>query len=171
MWNPFKTQLPHNTVYVPVADPVGNDPNDVVLLANTVELDDADYADVLVSPLRGNLDDLDPAWHPEYAGAFVRELVYTPGQTYHYTDAGVVDPNPSLPGTVELNIAHGPVDGNAMDAFQTGNRQQLMSVPPGANGPVVGGPDYAQTVSDAYFQQAFIGISNEAATAAMVAAI
>lgn len=183
MRNPFRTQLPL-TSYAPV--PVQEPDSDTwARHPNTVELDDADYPDTLISPERGAVNN---TWNPEelpaYNPATRRELIHTPSQ---FTEYSSTNPAPgsggsldlttpvdvgSIPATVSLDVLDGPVSGFAMDAHSwSGTRAVLRGPNAGAYGPVVGGPDYANVVSLAEFQEQFASYSNDASSVANVNAI
>lgn len=171
MWNPFKKELPASMIsYSPQANVVGPDSNSLVF-PNAVTLDDGYYPDTVIAGGRGNLGDTNQEVLPAYAGQDKRYIVEQPGYVFEQRFVGPTDASAHVPGTVYVNAFDGPVTGSAMDNYQAGNRQQLMATPPGAHGPVKGGQDYSQIAYAAYWQQAFASYSNEAATAAQLAAI
>lgn len=179
MWNPFKAKLTSAYQYSPLASAIEND-TDSHPLHNSVNLDDAIFPDTTANQYRGNVGNIDQGQRPGYAGDDRRELVYSPDALPGYnflspapgsTDLIAPRDSNSVPGTTSLNVMHGPVTGSAMDEYQTGNRQILMTAPPGSHGPVVGGPDYSTTVAYATFQEAFSSYSNAATDNAIVSAI
>ncbi len=119
---------------------------------------------------------------PAYAGPQGRQILEIPAQQMKYTslapapgseDLVLPRDSGSVPGTAYENIMYGPVSGYNMDhdGYQVGHIQVLMSVPPGAIGPVTGGEDYATLVSNAQFQAAFEQYSNLPSSQAIVSAI
>lgn len=178
MFNPFRTRVPVGT-FNPAASGQPNS-GDIAYIHNTIDLDDPVYADQLTPPYRGAVGDIVQGDRPAYAGEDKRVLVYQPDALPGYnflspapgsTDLSMPRDFNSVPGTSQLNYMEGPVTGSAMDVYQTGNRQVLASTPPGQYGPVVGGDDYSQIVSNATFQQAFAEYSNAPSDQAIVSAI
>lgn len=178
MRNPFKQTLPGIT-YSPEPSQVESDPDSYVK-PNAIELGDEYYPDTLVPAFRGDVGNIDQTMRPAYAGQDKREIVYQPGPLPEYsflapapgsTDLIAPRDSGSVPGTAYENIMAGPVTGFALDQYQEGNRQALLSTPPGAHGPVVGGDDYSNIVTQATWQQAFAEYSNAASDQAIVRAI
>lgn len=183
MRNPFRTPLPLS--YNPYPNDIKADTNSTVH-SNTVYLDDVVYPDAVAeSDSASNFGDLQvqPSYDDSIDPAGIRrELIFTPGIVNGYefvtqengqTDVAVPEDFGGIPGTVSLNVFHGPVSGNAMDEWQVGARTQLESTPPQYTGPVTGFPDadYATQLAYATYQQQLADYSSAVNTDAMVAAI
>jgi hypothetical protein len=186
MRNPFKTTLvtgaPLSSSYSVAPSIIAADTNDTVQ-ESAVTLDDVVYADAFPNPDRGFINDETQTWGntPAYAGETHREILFSPEELPGYNFLSPTANSSdnlserrdamSIPGTNYLNVMDGPVTGSQMDVFQEGNRQQLLTTPPGYNGPVVGGTDYSQLVSQAYWQESFAQYSTAASTQALVSAV
>lgn len=187
MRNPFTTSMRpapgQYGGYVPVDNGGGyaqaesdNPPTDVALArTDAVQLDDGDYPDSVVGPLRANIDPLNQTAWPAYAGIEDNAVPFIPVQQGTQVFQGqfaLPDPTVgSVPGTASLPVRGGPVTGDAMDVYQDGNVQQTSSQPPGAFGPVVGGTDQSQLITQAYYQQLIDSYSTASSDQAMVRAI
>jgi hypothetical protein len=144
--------------------------------------DEVAYPELPVSAYRSNTGELFQDSAPEYAGTYALGFENSPGVLY---DNSSVAPAPGstdlaaprydggVSGTNRIIRSDGPVAGHGTDGGEswTGNRADLYRSNPNYNGPVVGGPDYANSLGSAYFADTMAGYSEIAATSAMVSAV
>lgn len=177
MWNPFTTPM-QSSAY---ENPMPVDSTDEYVAPETVQLDDAYIPTDEPYEYYGVTGEMGQTANPGYAGEGSRTLIVQPtqstdtGYSFLFPAPGSVDlttPRDSggIPGTDELNVRNGPVNGSAMDNY--GNlRQGLSTTPPGYYGPVQGGTPQDQLASQAYWQESFARYSNAASDQAMVASV
>jgi hypothetical protein len=177
---------PYNPAYGGDSAATPNDPdtqNQYNPGNGTVALDDGYIPGGEPFPYHGQVNDMPGTqiYRPAFSGAHKREIVQTPGQMHEQV---FLAPTPnssdnlvrsrtadSISATDYLNYMHGPVTGNALDVWEHEYRQELSATPPGAYGPVVGGPDYSNVVSQASYQEAYADYSTAVSTQAIVSAI
>lgn len=135
-----------------------------------------------VEAYRSNTGELFQDSAPEYAGTYTPGFENSPGVLYDnssYTpapgsqDLSAPRSDGGVPGTNRLIRSQGPVTGEGSDGGQswTGNRAELHRPNPNYAGPVVGGPDYSNSLGAAYYADTLAGYSEISATSAMVSAV
>lgn len=162
-------------------------PSETFAFPSDVTLDDPVYPEFTgiaggPSAYRSNTGEVFQSGNPEYAGEYFPGFQNDPG-----TVANPAPLNPA-PGSVDLAVpretggvagtnrlikSEGPVDGAGADLgiTWTGDQGDLYRPNPNYHGPVVGGPDYAQQLGNAFYADQLAGFSEIAATAALVSAV
>lgn len=143
--------------------------------------DEVAYPELPVTAYRSNTGEVHQASAPEYAGQYQLEFMNAPGVLF---DNSSYSPAPGsedliapryeggVSGTNRIIKSEGPVkSGNPNGDTWTGNRAALNRPNPNYAGPVVGGPDYANSLGAAYYADTMAGYSEIASTSAMVSAV
>lgn len=144
--------------------------------------DEVAYPELPVTAYRSNTGELFQNAAPEYAGKYELGFENAPGVLFDNsstapapgsTDLSAPRYDGGVSGTNRIIRSDGPVGGEGTDGGTTwsGNRADLYRSNPNYNGPVVGGPDYANALGAAYFADTYAGYSEIAATSAMVSAV
>lgn len=129
---------------------------------------------------RANTGELFQEGNPDYAGTYALDFMNEPGQLPGFAELAPAPGSESLsaprnsdevPGTNTIIHSEGPVRSTTTDTW-SGTRADLYRSNPNYGGPVAGGPDYAQGMQAAFFQQQALAAYSEAASnAAMVSAV
>ena len=150
--------------------------------AATELMDEVAYPELPVSAYRSNTGELFQDGAPQYAGKYELAFMDAPGVLF---DNSSYSPAPGsedliaprfadgVGGTNRIIKSEGPVSGSGSDGGTTwsGNRAELNRPNPNYAGPVVGGPDYANSLGAAYYADTLAGYSEIASTSAMVSAV
>jgi hypothetical protein len=135
-----------------------------------------------VSAYRSNTGEVFQGSAPEYAGRYQLDYMNAPGVLFDNSSYAPAPGSQDLiaprydggvSGTNRLINSDGPVTGEGSDGGQswTGERAELNRPNPNYGGPVVGGPDYSNSLGAAYYADTLAGYSEIAATSAMVSAV
>lgn len=134
-----------------------------------------------VSAYRANVGDVFQDTNPEYAGDYEPGFEDSPGAVFTNestapavgsTDLAAPRASGGVAGNNRLIKSDGPVGNDGADHGRwTGNREEAHKPNVQYNGPVSGGPDYANSLGAAYFAAQQAAYSDQAANAAMVSAV
>lgn len=185
MWNPFKAPLPQSVQGSTYPGEYGY-PLEHLIEPSELTLDDANYPDLMgiedsPSQWRSNTGELfqegNPQYNRPYHPEYHDDVGITPQNEYSSVipAVGSVDlafprQQGGVPGTNRILLGEGPVTGEDYSNW-TGQQTALHRPNPNYNGPVVGGPDYSNQLSAAYFQQQAAQYAQAYSEAAMVSAV